>query len=48
MASGDFLGGFSLYVQGGKLHYTYCFLGLKVETLTSAEPLGTGKVAVRV
>jgi arylsulfatase len=47
VANGDFLGGFSLYVQGGKLHYTYSFLGLKVDTLTSTQPLPTGKVAVR-
>ena len=47
MAEGDLLGGFSLYVQGGKLHYTYSFLGLKVDTLTSSEALPTGKVAVR-
>jgi arylsulfatase len=47
VANGDFLGGFSLYVQGDKLHYTYSFLGLKVDTLTSSEPLPSGKVAVR-
>jgi arylsulfatase len=47
MANGDSLGGFSLYVQGGKLHYTYSFLGLKVDTLTSSQPLPVGKVAVR-
>jgi arylsulfatase len=47
VANGDFLGGFSLYVQGGKLHYMYSFLGLKVDILTSSQPLPTGKVAVR-
>jgi arylsulfatase len=47
VANGDLLGGFSLYVQGGKLHYTYSFLGLKVDTLTSSQPLPTGPVAVR-
>jgi arylsulfatase A-like enzyme len=47
VANGDFLGGFSLYVQGDKLHYTYSFLGLKVDTLTSTQPLAAGKVAVR-
>jgi arylsulfatase len=47
VANGDFLGGFSLYVQGGKLHYTYSFLGLKADTLTSSQPLPIGKVAVR-
>jgi arylsulfatase len=47
VAEADFLGGFSLYVQGGKPHYTYSFLGLKAETLSSSEALPTGKVAVR-
>jgi arylsulfatase A-like enzyme len=47
VANCDVLGGFSLYVQGGKLHYTYSFLGLKVETLTSSEALPAGKLAVR-
>jgi arylsulfatase len=36
-----------LYVQGEKLHYTYSFLGLKVDTLTASQPLPVGKVAVR-
>jgi arylsulfatase A-like enzyme len=47
VANGDSLGGFALYVQAGKLHYTYSFLGLRVDTLTSSQPLPTGKVAVR-
>jgi arylsulfatase len=28
VANADFLGGFALYVQGGKLHHHYAFLGL--------------------
>jgi arylsulfatase A-like enzyme len=28
VANADFLGGFSLYVQNGKLHHTYSFLGI--------------------
>jgi arylsulfatase len=28
VANCDFLGGFSLYIQGGKLHHTYAFLGI--------------------
>lgn len=28
VANSDFLGGFSLYVQHGKLHHTYAFLGI--------------------
>jgi arylsulfatase len=47
VAEGDVKGGFALYVQNGKLHYTYSFLGIKVETLTSTEDLPTGKVQVR-
>jgi arylsulfatase len=47
IAESDVMGGFSLYVQDGKLRYTYSFLGVKVETLTATESLPTGKVQVR-
>jgi arylsulfatase A-like enzyme len=47
VANGSFLGGFSLYVQGGKLHHTYSFQGLKIDTIAASEPLPTGKVNVR-
>src|SRR5262249_49644436 len=47
VAEADLLGGFSLCVQGGRLHYPYSLLGRKVETLTSSEALPAGKVAVR-
>jgi len=47
VAEGDLLGGFSLFVQGGKLHYTYSLVGLKVATLTSTEALPTSKVSVK-
>jgi len=47
VADGSFLGGFSLYVQGGRLHYTYSFLGVKVDTIAASDPLPTGKVNVR-
>ena len=47
VANADFLGGFSLYVQDGKLHHTYAFLGIKSDTLTSSEPLPTGPVVAR-
>jgi arylsulfatase len=46
VANGDVLGGYALYVQDGKLRYTYSFFGLKVETLTASTALPTGKVAV--
>ncbi|MFO0910136.1 MAG: arylsulfatase [Isosphaeraceae bacterium] len=47
VAESDVMGGFSLYVQDGKLKHTYSFLGIKLETLTSADVLPTGKVQVR-
>jgi arylsulfatase len=47
VANADFLGGFSLYVQDGKLHHTYSFLGIKSDTLTSTQPLPSGPAIVR-
>ena len=47
VANSDVMGGFSLYVQEGKLRYTYSFLGIQVETLTATENLPTGKVQVQ-
>lgn len=47
VAEGDYLGGFSLYVLHGKPRFTYSFLGLKFDTITSSETLPTGKVTVR-
>jgi hypothetical protein len=47
IAEGSALGGFALYVDGGKLKHTYSFYGLKTDTLTAAEPLPTGDVKVR-
>jgi arylsulfatase len=47
VANADDLGGFSLYVQNGKLHHTYAFLGIWSRTLSSQGPLPTGPVIVR-
>ncbi len=47
VAEADFFGGFALYVQDGRLRYTYSMLGLDAETLTSDAPLPTGKTTVR-
>jgi arylsulfatase len=47
VAESDVMGGFSLYVQDGKPHFTYSFLGVKVETLTASEVLPKGNVQVR-
>src|SRR5262249_49731420 len=41
VAESSFLGGFSLYVAGGKLRYTYSCLGLKVDTLLASYPCPT-------
>ncbi|MBV8639435.1 MAG: arylsulfatase [Candidatus Eremiobacteraeota bacterium] len=47
VANADFLGGFALYVQDGRLHHTYSFLGLQEYTITSSEPLPAGPVIAR-
>jgi len=47
VANASFLGGFSLYVQGGKLRYTYSFVGVEVSDLVASERIPTGKVQVR-
>jgi len=47
VANADFLGGFALYVQDGKLHHTYSFMGIRSDTVTSSGPLPTGNVVVR-
>lgn len=47
VANSDVMGGYALYVQEGKLHYTYSFLGIQVDTLTATEELPSGKVRVR-
>ncbi len=47
VAEADAMGGFSLYIQNGKLHYTYGLVGIRLDTLTSSEKVPTGKVTVR-
>jgi arylsulfatase len=47
VANASFLGGYSLYVQGGYLHYTYSMLGLKIDHIVASKPLPTGRVSVR-
>lgn len=47
IANGSFLGGYALYVEGGKLKHTYNFYGLRADTLTSADKLPTGKIDAR-
>jgi arylsulfatase len=47
VANASFLGGFALYVEGGRLRHTYSFLGLKIDTLEASQKLPVGKVSVR-
>jgi len=47
VAEADMMGGFSLYIQDGRLHYTYSTVGLRIDTLTSTENVPTGKVTVK-
>ncbi len=47
VAEGDAMGGFSLYIQDGKLHYTYGLVGIRLDTLTSTAKVPTGKFTVR-
>ena len=47
VANGSFLGGFSLYVEGRRLRYTYSLLGLKIDDLVADETLSPGRVQVR-
>ncbi len=48
IADASSLGGFALYVDGGKLKHTYSFYGVRSDTLTAPDPLPTGKVNVRL
>ncbi len=47
VANASLLGGFSLYVEGGRLRYTYSFMGLKIDDLVAPERLPEGRVQVR-
>jgi arylsulfatase len=47
VAEADVMGGFALYVQDGKLHFTYSLMGVRVDTLTSKEKVPAGKVEVK-
>lgn len=47
VAEADAMGGFSLYIQDGKLHYTYGLVGIRLDTLSSSEQVPSGKVTVR-
>ena len=47
VANADFMGGFSLYVQNGKLCHTYSFMGVRSDTITSTEPIQPGPATLR-
>ena len=48
VAEADHLGGFSLFVQDGKLRHTYSMMGVAVYRQVSDEPLPIGEVTVRL
>jgi arylsulfatase len=48
VAEADHLGGFSLFVQDGKLKHTYSFVGVQEFTQESDSPLPSGSVRVRM
>jgi arylsulfatase len=48
VAEANHLGGFSLYVQDGKLKYTYSMLGVKVYRQEATATMPTGDVQVRM
>jgi arylsulfatase len=43
---GGHAGGYALYVQGGRLHFTYNFLGATITTVSAEEDLPSGQVEV--
>ena len=48
VAEADHLGGFSLFVDGGRLTHTYSMMGVFVFRQQAEEPLPTGEVSVRM
>jgi arylsulfatase len=48
VAEADHLGGFSLFVQDGKLTHTYSMMGVFIYRQQAEEPLPSGEVTVRM
>lgn len=48
VAQGGRFGGFSLYMHGGRLHYTTNFAGIERTTVSSPQPLAAGRHLVGV
>ncbi|MDZ4837570.1 MAG: sulfatase-like hydrolase/transferase [Candidatus Melainabacteria bacterium] len=47
VADADYLGGYALFVEDKKPRFTYSFMGVKSDTLTSSDDLPSGKVNLR-
>jgi arylsulfatase len=47
LANGSFLGGFALYVEGGKPRYTYSLEGVAIDNLVGKKKLKKGKTQLR-
>jgi len=47
MANADYLGGYALYVEDKKPRFTYSFMGISNDTITSSDDLPNGKVNLR-
>jgi arylsulfatase len=48
VSHGGHAGGYSLYLQDRRIHWTYNFLGAQLTTISSEEPLETGPCTVSV
>jgi arylsulfatase A-like enzyme len=48
LAQGGRFGGWSLHMKGGRLAYTYNYLGMRRTTVLSKEPIPAGKASVRM
>jgi arylsulfatase A-like enzyme len=48
LACGDVQGGFSFYMQGGKLHYVYSYVGSKFFHIESSKPVPVGRHKLRL
>ncbi len=46
LSQGNRFGGYALYIKGGKLVYTYNFLGLDAYTIRSSEDVPAGKATL--
>jgi arylsulfatase len=48
VTNGSQTGGYSLYLQGGRIHWTYNFLGFQITTISSEEPIGPGPCSIEL